>query len=223
MPHDDLDGIVERMLDGSEHSRRQFIRHLAGAGLLVGPGSAFLAACGGVKGEKARASRRRRPSTTRRSSIGDWTFSNWPLYIDKSVLKSLRQEVRRPRQVRRGHQRQLRVLREGPPAAAGGQADRPRHRRAHRLHGRALGARRLRHGDRQEQRPERQEPRPRARRPSTTTRSATSRCRGSRARSASATTRARRAASSTRSRTSSTRSSRAACRSSRSPTTPPAW
>ncbi|TML01240.1 MAG: twin-arginine translocation signal domain-containing protein, partial [Actinobacteria bacterium] len=41
MPHDDLDGIVERMLDGSEHSRRQFIRHVAGAGLLLGPGSAF--------------------------------------------------------------------------------------------------------------------------------------------------------------------------------------
>ena len=53
MSHEELDGIVERMLDGSEHSRRQFIRHLAGAGLLVGPGSAFLAACGGVKGESS--------------------------------------------------------------------------------------------------------------------------------------------------------------------------
>jgi spermidine/putrescine transport system substrate-binding protein len=87
MPNEDIDGIVERMLDGSEHSRRQFIRHLAAAGLLVGPGSAFLAACGGVKGEKAStqvATTASHPKTT----IGNWTFSNWPLYIDKSVLKS---------------------------------------------------------------------------------------------------------------------------------------
>jgi spermidine/putrescine transport system substrate-binding protein len=87
MPHDDLDGIVERMLDGSEHSRRQFIRHLAGAGLLLGPGSAFLAACGGVKGESAG----KKASTAvnhPKVAIADWTFSNWPLYIDKSVLKS---------------------------------------------------------------------------------------------------------------------------------------
>jgi len=87
MPSEDIDGIVERMLDGSEHSRRQFIRHLAGAGLLVGPGSAFLAACGGVKGESSG----KKASTAvnhPKVPIGDWTFSNWPLYIDKKVLKS---------------------------------------------------------------------------------------------------------------------------------------
>jgi len=87
MPHDDLDGIVERMLDGSEHSRRQFIRHLAGAGLLIGPGSAFLAACGGVKGESS-GKKASVVANHPKVPIGDWTFSNWPLYIDKSVLKS---------------------------------------------------------------------------------------------------------------------------------------
>jgi spermidine/putrescine transport system substrate-binding protein len=87
MPHDDLDGIVERMLDGSEHSRRQFIRHLAGAGLLIGPGSAFLAACGGVKGESS-GKKASAVVSHPKVPIGDWTFSNWPLYIDKSVLKS---------------------------------------------------------------------------------------------------------------------------------------
>jgi spermidine/putrescine transport system substrate-binding protein len=87
MPHDDLDGIVERMLDGSEHSRRQFIRHLAAAGLLVGPGSAFLAACGGVKGESS-GKKASAVAHHPKVPIGNWTFSNWPLYIDKSVLKS---------------------------------------------------------------------------------------------------------------------------------------
>jgi len=87
MSHEELDGIVERMLDGSEHSRRQFIRHLAAAGLLVGPGSAFLAACGGVKGESSG----KKASTVAhhpKVPIGNWTWSNWPLYIDKSVLKT---------------------------------------------------------------------------------------------------------------------------------------
>jgi spermidine/putrescine transport system substrate-binding protein len=87
MPPEDLDRLVERMLDGSEHSRRNFIRHLAGAGLLLGPGSAFLAACGGVKGEssgKKVAAAVHHPKVP----IGDWTFANWPLYIDKSVLKT---------------------------------------------------------------------------------------------------------------------------------------
>jgi spermidine/putrescine transport system substrate-binding protein len=87
MPNEDIDGIVERMLDGNEHSRRQFIRHLAGAGLLLGPGSAFLAACGGVKGESS-GKKASAAVNHPKVPIGNWTFSNWPLYIDKSVLKS---------------------------------------------------------------------------------------------------------------------------------------
>ncbi|MDX6641322.1 MAG: spermidine/putrescine transport system substrate-binding protein [Solirubrobacteraceae bacterium] len=85
-PYDDIDRVVERMLDGHEHSRRQFVRVLAGAGLSVSS-AGLLAACGGVKGEssgkKASASVRH-PKVP----IGQWTFSNWPLYIDKSVLKA---------------------------------------------------------------------------------------------------------------------------------------
>ena len=87
MSHEELDGIVERMLDGSEHSRRQFIRHLAAAGLLVGPGSAFLAACGGVKGESS-GNKASTVAHHPKVPIGNWTWSNWPLYIDKSVLKT---------------------------------------------------------------------------------------------------------------------------------------
>ena len=85
-PYEDIDRVVERMLDGHEHSRRQFVRLLAGAGLSVSS-AGLLAACGGVKGEssgkKASASVHH-PKVP----IGQWTFSNWPLYIDKSVLKA---------------------------------------------------------------------------------------------------------------------------------------
>lgn len=90
MSNEDIDGIVERMLDGSEHSRRQFIRHLAGAGLLLGPGSAFLAACGGVKGESS-GKKASIVAHHAKVPIGDWTFSNWPIYIDKSILKTFDQ------------------------------------------------------------------------------------------------------------------------------------
>ena len=113
-------------------------------------------------------------------------------------------------QVHRGHQRQLRVLRQGPPAAEQRPADRPRHRDADRLHGRALDPQRLRRADRQEERPELRRTSSTTSRRSTTTPSASTRCRGSRAPRASATTSRRPAASSRASRTSSTRSSRAA-------------
>ena len=72
--------------------------------------------------------------------------------------QGLQQGVRRQVQVRRGDQRQLRVLREDPPAARAGHADRPRHHHADRLPGRAPRAPQLRRADRQEERPERGEP-----------------------------------------------------------------
>ena len=106
---------------------------------------------------RARSSRRRRPRRRSREithpkvPIGDWTFSNWPLYIDKKVLKDFDKQLRRARQVRRGHQRQRRVLRQGPPAAAGRPADRARHRGADGLHGGQVGAQPLRRAARQEE------------------------------------------------------------------------
>lgn len=86
MPFEDLDRVVERMLDGHEHSRRQFVRAVAGAGLTLSS-AGLLAACGGVKGEgtgKKASTAVNHPKT----AIGEWTFSNWPLYIDKKVLKA---------------------------------------------------------------------------------------------------------------------------------------
>ena len=71
--------------------------------------------------------------------------------------QGVRQALRRPRQVRRGHQRQRRVLRQGPPAAAGRPADRARHRDPDRLHGRQVGAQPLRRAARQEEHAERGE------------------------------------------------------------------
>lgn len=85
MGFEEMDRVVERMLDGHEHSRRQFVRLLAGTGLTIGS-TGFLAACGGVEGEQSKE----KASTDvdhPKAPIGTWTFSNWPLYIDKKVLR----------------------------------------------------------------------------------------------------------------------------------------
>jgi spermidine/putrescine transport system substrate-binding protein len=83
-----VERLVERMLDGDEHSRREFLRRLAGSGLAVSGAGALLAACGGVKGESQGATT---ASTTAVSHpkvpIRRLVFSNWPLYIDKKVIK----------------------------------------------------------------------------------------------------------------------------------------
>lgn len=77
-------------MDRLEHSRRQFFRFAAGIGLTVGS-SGLLAACGGVQGEGTGttvSSDVNHPKT----EIGNWTFSNWPLYIDKKVLRDFERE-----------------------------------------------------------------------------------------------------------------------------------
>ena len=84
-----LDELVARMLDGEEHSRREFVRRLAGTGLAFSSAATFLAACGGVEGESGGGKRKSAASVNHpKEEIGDWTFSNWPLYIDKKVLKT---------------------------------------------------------------------------------------------------------------------------------------
>jgi spermidine/putrescine transport system substrate-binding protein len=74
-------------------SRRAFI---ARTGLTVSSLSALLAACGGVEGTQEQARERSEERTADvnhpKTTIGDWTFSNWPLYMDKKVLRDFNRE-----------------------------------------------------------------------------------------------------------------------------------
>ena len=75
---------LERAL-GDGLSRRRFIGRAGSLAL-----AAMLAGCG-IEGTLERAQRRATPVATVRHPkvpIGNWTFSNWPLYIDKKVLKT---------------------------------------------------------------------------------------------------------------------------------------
>ena len=75
-------------------SRRRFIGRAGTTGIALTGLPAFLAACGiegtGATEEEVAAAARevKHPKT----EIGNWTFSNWPLYMDKKLLKDFDKE-----------------------------------------------------------------------------------------------------------------------------------
>lgn len=87
-----MDPRLARSLD--EHfaaqrlSRRRFLGRAGSTGLALSSLSALVAACGG--GDDAGHGRTGTPTATAISHpkvpIGDWRFSNWPLYVDKQVI-----------------------------------------------------------------------------------------------------------------------------------------
>src|SRR5215213_7230181 len=85
-----IERALEEFFESERLSRRRFIGRAGSTGLALSSLSAVLAACGGVEGEadkaedsKPKAAEVNHPKT----QIGNWTFANWPLYIDKSVIK----------------------------------------------------------------------------------------------------------------------------------------
>jgi spermidine/putrescine transport system substrate-binding protein len=90
MNEEPIDRIVERMMAGHEQSRRAFLRRAAALGLT--PAAAgVLAACGSVKGTEQQAAETKakaKPVDHPKTAIADWTWSNWPLYMDKKLLKT---------------------------------------------------------------------------------------------------------------------------------------
>ena len=81
---------IDRFLHEQRLSRRRFIGRGAAAALMAGGLGSVLSACG-IDGTAARnlASLQREAARVHhpRVELGDWTFSNWPLYIDKKVIR----------------------------------------------------------------------------------------------------------------------------------------
>ncbi|MEA2404398.1 MAG: spermidine/putrescine transport system substrate-binding protein [Thermoleophilaceae bacterium] len=84
---DPVEQAIERLMDDSI-SRRDFVRTLGTAGLLVGGGGTLLAACGGVKGTENKNAMKNVTANHPKVAISELDFSNWPLYIDKKILKN---------------------------------------------------------------------------------------------------------------------------------------
>src|SRR4051794_960976 len=92
MPEPDrsLELLFEEIVEG-RLSRRQVIRRLGAAGLTLSGAGTFLAACGGVKGTE-KGTPADTTATHPRTAVGELDFSNWPLYIDKKVLKDFEKQ-----------------------------------------------------------------------------------------------------------------------------------
>src|SRR4051794_28665036 len=89
-PH--FERALEEFLEAQRLSRRRFLGRAGGAAFAASGLSTLLAACGGVEGteQKAKESNNKKAAAVShpKEPIGDWTFSNWPLYMDKKLLKA---------------------------------------------------------------------------------------------------------------------------------------
>jgi spermidine/putrescine transport system substrate-binding protein len=83
--------LEEFFLAGEGLSRRRFLGRAGSTGLALAGLSTALSACGSIEGTDQR--QQDKPAGTAevnhpKTEIGNWTFSNWPLYIDKKVIKN---------------------------------------------------------------------------------------------------------------------------------------
>jgi spermidine/putrescine transport system substrate-binding protein len=85
---DPLELVVERLINGDDHSRRVFLKRMGAFGVVAGAGAA-LSACGGIAGERTSTDSGREFVSVRhpRTKIDSLRVSNWPLYIDKKTPK----------------------------------------------------------------------------------------------------------------------------------------
>jgi spermidine/putrescine transport system substrate-binding protein len=90
-----IERALEEFFASERLSRRGFIGRAGSSGLALSGLAAVLAACGGVEGEAEKAADDKQEAAAvnhPKTEIGDWTFANWPLYIDKKILKDFNQE-----------------------------------------------------------------------------------------------------------------------------------
>jgi spermidine/putrescine transport system substrate-binding protein len=87
---------LEQYLQAQRLSRRRFLGRAGSAGLALSGLSAVIAACGGVEGTQERAEERNAEQAETvshpKTEIGEWTFSNWPLYMDKKILRDFNRQ-----------------------------------------------------------------------------------------------------------------------------------
>jgi spermidine/putrescine transport system substrate-binding protein len=85
---DPFERTLEQLVEGRSVSRRHFVRTLGASALAVSSAGTLLAACGGTEGTDKGGDAAKPVSVTHaKTAIGELDFSNWPLYIDKKVLK----------------------------------------------------------------------------------------------------------------------------------------
>jgi spermidine/putrescine transport system substrate-binding protein len=95
MPDKSPERALEEFLAAQRLSRRGFIGRTGSAALALSGLSTVIAACGGVEGTEEAAKERAKDTAAAnhpKVPLDNLTVSNWPLYVDKKVLKAFEKE-----------------------------------------------------------------------------------------------------------------------------------
>src|SRR5918998_3126525 len=87
----DLDLFFEQLVEG-RLSRRQVLQRLGAAGLTFSSAGTLLAACGGTEGTNKNDATKAVAGNHPKTAIDQLNFSNWPLYVDKKVLREFEKQ-----------------------------------------------------------------------------------------------------------------------------------
>jgi spermidine/putrescine transport system substrate-binding protein len=90
MPNESFESVLDRLLKEDRLNRRRFVGRAGSAALATGALGAFLSACGGAEGQGGGTGSRQATANHPKEPFDEVVFSNWPLYIDKKVLKTFR-------------------------------------------------------------------------------------------------------------------------------------
>ena len=94
MPRESFESALERLLAEHRLNRRRFVGRAGSAVLAGGMLGAFLSACGDDGGGGGDSGAEREPVANHpKTDVSEVVFSNWPLYIDKAVLKDFREKT----------------------------------------------------------------------------------------------------------------------------------
>lgn len=88
-----FEDAIERLVREQRLSRRGFLRRMGATGVAFSGAATVLAACGGAEGTAEKTVPKTVAVTHPEVPITELNFSNWPLYIDKSVLKDFERET----------------------------------------------------------------------------------------------------------------------------------
>lgn len=97
MRNESPESAIQRLLEADRMSRRRFMGRAGGAAFGMTALGALLSACGPAEGQNASGGGAKTTETAvshPKTALETVVFSNWPLYIDKDVIKDFKREFK---------------------------------------------------------------------------------------------------------------------------------
>ena len=93
MPRESFESALNRLIAEDRVSRRRFMGRAGSAALATTALSSVLAACGGAEGQSEEEGGRTTAEVNHpKTQLSEIIFANWPLYIDKKVIRQFERE-----------------------------------------------------------------------------------------------------------------------------------